>query len=123
MSTTDATFTIPKTHKACVYDQPGTCSIAIREVTTPEPGPNEVLIKLTHTGVCHSDYAIMMNTWKQLPAPTKPGQVGGHEGLGRIVKLGEGSEKTGVKVGDRVGVKWVASARSANAAQAPANGS
>ena len=30
--------------------------------------------------------------------------------MGRIVKLGEGSEKTGVKVGDRVGIKWVASA-------------
>ncbi|KAK5631631.1 hypothetical protein RRF57_007345 [Xylaria bambusicola] len=51
-----------------------------------------------------------MNTWKQVPAPTQPGQVGGHEGLGHIVKLGEGSEKLGVKIGDRVGVKWVASA-------------
>ncbi|KAK5631630.1 hypothetical protein RRF57_007344 [Xylaria bambusicola] len=55
MSTEDA---VPKTHKACVYDQPGTCSIAIRDVPTPEPGPNEVLIKLTHSGICHSDYSI-----------------------------------------------------------------
>ncbi|KAI0545838.1 alcohol dehydrogenase-like protein [Xylaria curta] len=104
------TFEIPKTHKACVYDKPGSCSIAIKDVPTPEPGPGEVLVKLTHSGVCHSDYGIMMNSWKHLPAETQPGQIGGHEGLGHIVKLGDGSEKEGVKVGDRVGIKWIASA-------------
>ncbi|KAI3324785.1 alcohol dehydrogenase-like protein [Xylariaceae sp. AK1471] len=106
MSTTD----IPKTHKACVYDKPGSCSIAIDDVPTPEPAPGEVLVKLTHSGVCHSDYGLMMNTWKHLPAPTQAGQIGGHEGLGFIAKLGDGSEKTGLKVGDRVGIKWVSSA-------------
>lgn len=53
---------VPKTHKACVYDKVGSCSIAIRDVETPEPGPGEVLVQLTHSGVCHSDYGIMMNT-------------------------------------------------------------
>ncbi|KAI0443227.1 alcohol dehydrogenase-like protein [Xylaria telfairii] len=110
MSTPDAASDIPKTHKACVYDKPGSCSIAIQDVSTPEPGPGEVLVKLTHSGVCHSDYGIMMNSWKHLPFETSPGQVGGHEGLGHIVKLGDGSETAGVKVGDRVGIKWVASA-------------
>ncbi|KAI1309751.1 alcohol dehydrogenase-like protein [Xylaria venustula] len=105
-----STIELPKTHKACVYDQPGSCSIAIRDVPTPDPGVDEVLVKLTHSGVCHSDYGIMMNNWKTLPLPTQPGQIGGHEGLGHVVKLGEGAEKTGVKVGDRVGIKWVASA-------------
>ncbi len=45
-----------------------------------------------------------------LPYPTPPGQVGGHEGVGKIVKLGAGTESSGLKVGDRVGIKWVASA-------------
>ena len=53
---------VPKMHKACVYDKPGSCSIAVREVETPEPGPGEVLVELTHSGVCHSDYGIMMNS-------------------------------------------------------------
>ena len=53
---------VPKTHKACVYDKPGSCSIAIREVETPEPGPGEVLVKLTQSGIFHSDYGIMMRT-------------------------------------------------------------
>ncbi|GAP84370.2 putative alcohol dehydrogenase II [Rosellinia necatrix] len=110
MSTTAAAPEIPKTHKACVYDKPGSCSIAIKDVPTPEPGPGEVLVKLTHSGICHSDYGIMMNSWKTLPFPTEPGQIGGHEGLGHIVKLGEGAESAGVKIGDRVGIKWVAAA-------------
>ncbi|KAI1152706.1 chaperonin 10-like protein [Nemania diffusa] len=107
---TDAAPTIPKTHKACLFDKPGSCSVAIQDVPTPEPAQGEVLVKLTHSGVCHSDYAIMMNKWTHLPSPTTPGQIGGHEGVGHIVKLGEGSERMGLKVGDRVGIKWVSSA-------------
>jgi propanol-preferring alcohol dehydrogenase len=60
--------------------------------------------------VCHSDLAVMTNSWAILPAPTDVGQVGGHEGIGKIVKLGPGSGESGVKIGDRVGVKWMASA-------------
>lgn len=48
--------------------------------------------------------------WKMLPFPTQPGQVGGHEGVGKIVKLGPGAESSGLKIGDRVGIKWVYSA-------------
>ena len=60
MGSSDAA--IPQMHKACVYDKPGSCSIAVREIETPEPGPGEVLVELTHSGVCHSDYGIMMNS-------------------------------------------------------------
>ncbi|KAK8069200.1 alcohol dehydrogenase II [Apiospora phragmitis] len=65
---------VPKMHKACIYDTPGSCSIAIREVETPEPGPGEVLVRLTHSGVCHSDYGVMMNTYN--PAPCLEGMDG-----------------------------------------------
>ncbi|KAI9761637.1 MAG: hypothetical protein M4579_000871 [Chaenotheca gracillima] len=104
-----ASPTIPKTYKALVYDQPGTISTKIEDHDTPEPGPGEVLVNLTHSGVCHSDLGVMTNTWKNLPFPTQPGQVGGHEGVGKVVKLGPGSELSNIKVGDRVGVKWIAS--------------
>ena len=50
----------------------------------------------------------MTNGWKALPYPTTPGQVGGHEGVGEIVKMGPATELATVKIGDRVGVKWIA---------------
>jgi threonine dehydrogenase-like Zn-dependent dehydrogenase len=40
-----------------------------------------------------------------VPYPTQAGQVGGHEGVGIVHKLGPGSEAGRVKVGDRVGIK------------------
>ncbi|KAI9374356.1 alcohol dehydrogenase 2 [Aspergillus egyptiacus] len=101
---------IPKKQKAVIYDNPGTVSTKVVELDVPEPGANEVLINLTHSGVCHSDYGVMTNTWKNLPFPTQPGQVGGHEGVGKVVKLGPGAETSGLKIGDRVGIKWLASA-------------
>ena len=51
----------------------------------------------------------MTCSWRGLPYPTPKGQVGGHEGVGKIVKLGPGSERVGLKIGDRVGIKWMAS--------------
>lgn len=77
---------IPKQYKAAVYDQPGKISTKVETLDTPEPGPNEVLIKLydwpplscssespciyelhtlliishrTYSGVCHSDLGVM----------------------------------------------------------------
>ncbi|KAJ7670489.1 hypothetical protein B0H14DRAFT_2553358, partial [Mycena olivaceomarginata] len=34
--------------------------------------------------------------------------VGGHEGVGEIVAIGNNTSHSPVKVGDRVGVKWPA---------------
>lgn len=98
---------IPQKYKAAIYDQPGQISTKVVELDVPEPGPGQILVNLTHSGVCHSDLAVMTNKWRTLPLPTQPGQVGGHEGVGRIVKLGPNTESSGHKVGDRVGIKWV----------------
>jgi propanol-preferring alcohol dehydrogenase len=122
MASTD----LPKKYKAAVYDKPGSISTKIEELDMPVPGPGEVLINLyvphshiipthlsnsnarTHSGVCHSDMGVMMNSWSILPAPTQAGQVGGHEGVGKIVQMGPGTDNAAVKVGDRVGIKWMA---------------
>ncbi|KAF2796849.1 alcohol dehydrogenase-like protein [Melanomma pulvis-pyrius CBS 109.77] len=103
-----ASVELPKKYKAIVYDKPGSISTKIEELDMPEPGPGEVLVNITHSGVCHSDMGVMMNTWSMLPAPTQAGQVGGHEGVGKIVKMGPGTESAAVKIGDRVGIKWMA---------------
>ncbi|KUL87247.1 hypothetical protein ZTR_03354 [Talaromyces verruculosus] len=102
-----STVSIPQKQKAAIYDQPGKISTKVVEIDVPEPGAGEILVNF---GVCHSDLAVMTNTWKTLPYPTQPGQIGGHEGVGKIVKLGPGTESSGFKIGDRVGIKWVWSA-------------
>ncbi|KAF1817807.1 GroES-like protein [Dissoconium aciculare CBS 342.82] len=99
---------IPKTHKALIYDEPGKISLKVVDLPTPEPGPGEVLVKVLHSGVCHSDLGVMTNRWAGLPFPTQAGQVGGHEGSCKVVKLGPGTEASGIKIGDRVGIKWIA---------------
>jgi hypothetical protein len=38
---------LPKTYKACVYDQPGKISTKVVSLDVPEPGPGEVLVKLS----------------------------------------------------------------------------
>lgn len=37
---------LPKTYKACVYDEPGKISTKIVDLDMPEPGAGEVLINL-----------------------------------------------------------------------------
>ncbi|OQD89826.1 hypothetical protein PENANT_c002G01266 [Penicillium antarcticum] len=97
------------THKAIVYDKPGEISTCVVEVETPSPGPGEILVKITHSGICHSDLSLMTSTWKFLAEPLKSGQIGGHEGVGVVTQLGPSCESSDIKVGDRVGIKWIAS--------------
>lgn len=64
------------------------------DVEVPEPGPGEVLLKVTGAGVCHSDLHILhADAWAPLPMTL------GHEPCGRIERLGSGV--TGWDLGDR----------------------
>ncbi|EIW68394.1 hypothetical protein TREMEDRAFT_57311 [Tremella mesenterica DSM 1558] len=67
--------------------------------------PGECLVKISHTGVCHTDLHAKMGDW-----PVKPmvPLIGGHEGVGEIVGIAPGTANSPVKVGDRVGIKWMA---------------
>ncbi|MCX7833354.1 MAG: NAD(P)-dependent alcohol dehydrogenase, partial [Ignavibacteria bacterium] len=65
-----------------------------------ELGRKEVLIKITHCGICHSDIHLIDDDWRVSQYPFIPG----HEIIGEIV--GIGSEVERLKVGQRVGVGW-----------------
>ncbi|KAK5043610.1 hypothetical protein LTR84_011370 [Exophiala bonariae] len=105
-------MTTSKAHNAIIYDNPGSLSLKCVQVKTPKPGPGQVLVRLSHTGLCHSDYAVMTNGWSWLPDLPGKDQVGGHEGVGRVVEIGATLPGNTVlwKVGDRVGIKWLSSA-------------
>ena len=73
----------------------------IRSVPIPELKPWEVLVKLSATGVCGTDISLAAGH----VGPTC--DILGHEGVGRVVRLGSGVDPDTVKVGDRVGIAWV----------------
>lgn len=66
----------------------------------PEPGRDQVRIKVEACGICHSDALVKEGLWPGLQYPRVPG----HEIAGRIDKLGP--EVTLWKPGQRVGVGW-----------------
>lgn len=63
---------------------------------------NEVEIKISHCGVCHSDIHLIDNDWGFSKFPFIPG----HEIVGAVVAVGSGVvDRT---IGERVGVGWQA---------------
>ena len=69
----------------------------VKEVPTPQPGANQVLIKIHASGICYTDVHIT----KGGLGVKFPNTIG-HEPAGEIVALGAGV--TTRKIGDRVGV-------------------
>ncbi|KAG6806937.1 hypothetical protein H0H93_002196, partial [Arthromyces matolae] len=69
--------------------------------------PGECLVKIEYSGVCHSDLHIKQGGWRKKPVLPL---IGGHEAVGRVVAIGEHSQPGHgtVKIGDRVGLKWIA---------------
>jgi uncharacterized zinc-type alcohol dehydrogenase-like protein len=67
-----------------------------------ELGPDEVEIKVTHCGICHSDISMLDNEWGMSKYPF----VGGHEAVGTVVAMGEDAK--GLEIGQRVGIGWSA---------------
>jgi S-(hydroxymethyl)glutathione dehydrogenase / alcohol dehydrogenase len=68
--------------------------LAFEDVTPTDPGPGDVVVRITASGLCHSDLSVINGT---LPAGRV---VLGHEGTGVIEKVG--ADVTGLAVGDRV---------------------
>lgn len=50
-------------NKGAVYNKPGQVGVEIRDLDVPEPGPGQVLVKYSHSGVCHSDLSLMCHHW------------------------------------------------------------
>jgi propanol-preferring alcohol dehydrogenase len=96
--------TIPTTCKAGLVVNAGpNFSVVVDDVPVPEPGPDEILLRLNATGVCYSDLHYML---EDLPMPKMSAfnvRSPGHEGAGVVVKVG--ANVTNWKVGDRGGVK------------------
>jgi threonine 3-dehydrogenase len=87
-----------QTMRALVKRESGP-GIWMERVEVPEPGTNEVLVRLEKTAICGTDLHIYLwDEWSR--ATIRPGLIIGHEFVGRIERLGDGV--TGYKAGDRI---------------------
>ena len=75
-----------------VYRGNGVVEVEHRDV--PTAGPGEVLVEVSHCGICGSDLHLMVEGWGT------PGLVAGHEFTGVVAAVGDGVDEW--QVGDEV---------------------
>jgi len=97
--------TLPQSMRACVLH--GVRRLEVREIPTPEMGPQDVLVRVTATGLCGTDVHIFEGTANyhtndrgQLLALATHPQILGHEIAGIIVQAGAAVRD--LSPGDRV---------------------
>ncbi|RJQ72309.1 MAG: zinc-dependent alcohol dehydrogenase [Desulfobacteraceae bacterium] len=76
-------------------------TLSIKEIPKPSPGAEQALVRLTASGVCHSDVHLVKGDWPKLTPPSPSPFPIGHEGIGVVEALGPGADKY-VHVGERV---------------------
>jgi Zn-dependent alcohol dehydrogenase len=81
--------------RAALLEASSTPLVVADDVTIAEPGPGDVLVRVTHCGVCHSDLSMVNGTFP-LMGPT----VLGHEAAGVVEAVGE--QVVGLAPGDKV---------------------
>lgn len=85
-------MSIPSTMTAAVGQGPG--RIELLDVPVPSVGPADLLLEVSHCGVCGTDLHMFVDGW----APA--GSIGGHEYTGRVVDAGD--DVDGFSPGDLV---------------------
>nr|VWO94502.1 Alcohol dehydrogenase 1 [Ganoderma boninense] len=99
---------IPKVQKAAIVEKTSEPLKIVDNFPVKQPSelaPGECLVELDVSGVCHTDLHARNGDW---PIQAKLPLIGGHEGVGRIVAIGAHTSDSPVKVGERVGIKWLA---------------
>jgi propanol-preferring alcohol dehydrogenase len=77
--------------------------LSIEDVPIPVAGPEQVLVRIEASGLCHTDIHAARGEWPVKPAPPF---IPGHEGVGVVTELGPGNSH-GLAVGDRVAIPWL----------------
>ncbi|MGI8663322.1 MAG: zinc-dependent alcohol dehydrogenase [Acidimicrobiales bacterium] len=83
---------LPTMMRAAVLQGKG--RLDVEDVPVPAVGPTDVLVEVSHCGVCGSDLHTVLDGWGQ------PGSIGGHEWSGVVAAVG--AEVTRWSVGQHV---------------------
>lgn len=82
---------LPETMPAAVFM--GLRDVAVEDRPTPQPGPGDLILEVSHCGICGSDLHFLLE-WGG-----RAGVIEGHEYSGTVAAIG--SDVDGWKVGDR----------------------
>ncbi len=85
--------------RAALLNNPGE-DVSVEDILVDSPGPNEVLIRMVASGVCHTDLTVKNLKGNGMPFPI----VLGHEGAGFVEEVGEGV--THLQPGDPVVIAY-----------------
>ena len=75
--------------------------LVLTELPVPEPGDDEVVVKVSVCGICRTDLHVVEGELQ----PRLPGVIPGHQVVGTIVKRGKAAAKH--PEGTRVGIPWL----------------
>ena len=81
------------------FDRP----LEIEELPIPVPGPEQVLVRIEASGLCHTDIHAARGEWPIKPSPPF---IPGHEGVGIVERVGTGN-MYGLEPGMRVALPWL----------------
>ena len=79
----------------------GSQPVVLADVETPDPGPEEIRIRVIACGVCHTE----LDEIEGRTPPASLPMIPGHEIVGTVDKLGQKANR--YRIGDRVGVGWI----------------
>src|SRR5919199_5375803 len=86
--------------RAMVLDSPGK-PLAVAEMPEPEPGEEQVLVRVHACAVCRTDLHVVDG---ELPDPKLP-LIPGHQIVGSVIRSGESVDRFATR--ERVGVPWL----------------
>lgn len=102
---------LPTTQKAAIKTGKGAASkVEIKKTSVPKIGSGQILVKINYSGLCGSDKMFYRD---ETPSGTSMMQeaslgISGHEGAGVVVEVAD-DVKDLWKIGDRAGIKYIAS--------------
>ncbi|OUC93089.1 zinc-dependent alcohol dehydrogenase [Streptosporangium minutum] len=89
---------VPDVMRAAVLGEPG--QVRIRQLPVPEPGPEDVLVRVRRASLCGTDLKIRNRAFFKDGGPQADTFVPGHEYAGVVVAAGSAVDE--FRIGDRV---------------------
>jgi propanol-preferring alcohol dehydrogenase len=87
--------------RAMVLSRRGAGTLDAVDRPIPEPGPGQILVKVSACGVCRTDLHVVDDELPDVRVPIVPG----HEIVGIVERIGDGVSDR--HIGDRVGIPWL----------------